>query len=94
MVNTQVSKIVRGYQNMITAEQLRAARALVKMEQRVLSEASGVPVQTLKRYEGGTGPLTGNYQSVSSLVRVLETEGVTFLEDDGKGPGVRHKPRA
>jgi len=76
----------------ISAEQLRAARALLKMEQRVLSERSGVNVQTLKRYEGGTGPLSGNYQNVSALIAVLEAEGVTFLPTgattDG-GPGVR-----
>ncbi|MFO3797297.1 MAG: XRE family transcriptional regulator [Anaerolineales bacterium] len=76
----------------ITAEQLRAARALIKMEQRVLSERSGVNVQTLKRYEGGTGPLSGNYQNVTALIAVLEQEGVTFLrtgETTNGGPGVR-----
>jgi transcriptional regulator with XRE-family HTH domain len=76
----------------ITAEQLRAARALIKMEQRVLAERSGVNVQTLKRYEGGSGPLSGNYQNISSLIAALEAEGVKFLApgdtSDG-GPGVR-----
>jgi transcriptional regulator with XRE-family HTH domain len=76
----------------ITAEQLRAARALIKMEQRVLAERSGVNVQTLKRYEGANGPLSGNYQNVSALIAVLEAEGVTFLrsgETTNGGPGVR-----
>jgi hypothetical protein len=62
------------------------------MEQRVLSERSGVNVQTLKRYEGGTGPLSGNYQNVTALIAVLEHEGVTFLksgEATAGGPGVR-----
>lgn len=76
----------------ITADQLRAARALLKMEQRELAEISGVPVQTLKRYEGATGALTGNYQNISSLVSVLESAGITFLSEGDTtngGPGVR-----
>jgi transcriptional regulator with XRE-family HTH domain len=78
----------------ITAEQLRAARALLKMEQRALADAAGVPVQTLKRYEGGAGPLAGNYQSISSIIRVLETAGILFQADGettSGGPGVRLK---
>jgi transcriptional regulator with XRE-family HTH domain len=76
----------------ITAEQLRAARALLKMEQRALAEAADVPVQTLKRYEGGSGPLSGNYQSISSLIRVIEQAGVVFVaagETSTAGDGVR-----
>jgi transcriptional regulator with XRE-family HTH domain len=74
----------------ITAEQLRAARALLKMEQRILAEKSGVPVQTLKRYEGGTGPLTGNYQNIAPLIATLEAAGIEFLDngDVATGPGV------
>ncbi len=81
----------------ITADQLRAARALLRMEQRALAEAADVPVQTLKRYEGATGPLTGNYQNISSIIRVLEASGVTFLADGETttgGPGVRLSPSA
>ena len=80
----------------ITADQLRAARALLKMEQRELAEKSGVPVQTLKRYEGGAGPLSGNYQNISSLIAVLEAAGITFLgkgETTNGGPGVRRAIR-
>lgn len=76
----------------ITAEQLRAARSLIKMEQRALAEAARVPVQTLKRYEAGSGPLTGNYQNISSIIAVLQDAGVIFQAEgemvDG-GPGVR-----
>jgi transcriptional regulator with XRE-family HTH domain len=78
----------------ITAEQLRAARALIKMEQRTLAELSEVNVQTLKRYEGGVGPLAGNYQYISSVVRVLQSHGVIFQADGEPstgGPGVRLK---
>jgi transcriptional regulator with XRE-family HTH domain len=79
----------------ITADQLRAARALLKIEQRALAEAADVPVQTLKRYEGSTGPLSGNYQNISSIIRVLEERGIIFLaegETTTGGPGVRLSP--
>lgn len=81
----------------ITADQLRAARALLKMEQRALAEAADVPVQTLKRYEGSTGPLTGNYQNISAIIRVLEDRGIIFLADGEAtvgGPGVRIAARS
>lgn len=83
---------------MPTSEQLRAARAALKMEQRTLADLAGVPVQTLKRYEGGSGPLRGNYDNISSLIRVLEGVGIEFLDEIPsehsdiafeKGPGIR-----
>ena len=76
----------------ITAAQLRAARALIKLEQKTLAEQSGVAVQTLKRWEGGAGPLTGNFQQVSALIGILENAGVEFLHSsEDSGAGVRLK---
>lgn len=77
---------------MITAEQLRAARALVRMEQRQLAEQTGVSVPTIKRMEGGAGPLKGTYENVSKLQAALEQAGAIFLsagETADGGPGVR-----
>lgn len=81
----------------ITSEQLRAARALLKMEQRALAEAANVNIQTLKRYEGGSGALSGNYQNIEALIAVLTKAGVQFLENGqvASGPGVALKaPRS
>ncbi|WP_024896882.1 helix-turn-helix domain-containing protein [Brucella rhizosphaerae] len=77
----------------ITAEQLRAARALLKMEQRALAELASVNIQTLKRYEGGSGVLSGNYQNIEALINVLTQAGVQFLEDGqvASGAGVALK---
>lgn len=74
----------------ITAEQLRAARALLKMEQRALAQQANVNIQTLKRYEGGSGVLSGNYQYIEALIAVLTAAGVQFLENGqvASGPGV------
>lgn len=76
---------------MITAEQLRAARALVKMTQEELAVACEVSVPTIKRWEGGSGLLTGSAASVALAKTALEAAGVEFISENGGGPGVRLK---
>lgn len=78
----------------LTSEQLRAARALLRIEQSGLAERSGVSLATIKRLETAPGTLTGAQAStVSSLRLALEEAGVIFLDDkEGTprgGPGVR-----
>lgn len=81
----------------ITSDQLRSARALLKMEQKALAEATSVPVQTLKRYEGGTGFISGNGEYIAALESFLIEKGVTFLSpgdvtDGGYGVRLTRKP--
>jgi predicted transcriptional regulator len=73
---------------MPTADQIRMARAAIRMSVRELAEASGVGQSTILRFEGGHGDmLTG---TLARLQKALEKEGVVFLEADEKyGPGVR-----
>lgn len=77
---------------MLTSEQLRAGRALARLDQKTLAEAAGISVPTLKRLEAGTGPLSTLHQNAERLRSALEAAGVVFLPDgeqvDG-GPGVR-----
>lgn len=78
---------------MLTAEQLRAARALKRWDQVDLAERSGVSVETIKRLEKMNGRLTATRVATLDLLRsTYEEEGVLFLDDgetvDG-GPGVR-----
>ena len=54
---------------MITAAQIRAARALLGLDQRRLAEAAGLSLPTIQRMEGSAGQVRGN---VESLVRVVE----------------------
>jgi transcriptional regulator with XRE-family HTH domain len=75
----------------ITADQLRAARALLHLGQQELSERSGVSVPTIKRLEGGSGVLRAAYDTVIALARALEEAGAEFTEGNGAGPGVRFK---
>lgn len=68
---------------MITAEQLRAARSMVRMEQADLAGRVGISAATIKRMEGGSGPVRGSYENVAAIQRELEAAGVEFLPDNG-----------
>jgi transcriptional regulator with XRE-family HTH domain len=74
---------------MITGEQLRAARAMLKMEQGELAELSEVSVETIKRLERMDGPLRAHAMTLHSLQGTLEREGAVFLPEDSNLPGVR-----
>ncbi|WP_246687914.1 MULTISPECIES: helix-turn-helix transcriptional regulator [unclassified Methylobacterium] len=74
---------------MLTGEQLRAARAMLKMEQGELAELSGVSAETIKRLERLDGPLSANSMTLDGLQRALEGEGAMFLPENGGLPGIR-----
>jgi predicted transcriptional regulator len=71
----------------ITSELIRAARALLRWEQRHLAEASAVSLPTVKRLESKPGNLSAHASTVTALVRALEAAGVEFT--NGERPGVR-----
>jgi predicted transcriptional regulator len=80
---------------MLTAAQIRAARALLGWSQPALAKASGVSLPTIVRMEGPVGPGRSSAANVEAIQRAMETAGVLFLEADGTGaagPGVRLKP--
>jgi len=80
---------------MLTAAQIRAARALLGWSQPALAKASGVSLPTIVRMEGAVGPGRSSAANVEAVQRALENAGVMFLEADGAGaagPGVRLKP--
>ncbi|KAB1072198.1 hypothetical protein F6X51_17415 [Methylobacterium planeticum] len=73
-----------------TGNQLKAARALVGMEQSRLAEVAGLNVNTIRNMEAaGLGPIAGRSVNVQAIQRALEEAGVTFL--NGGEPGVRLK---
>ncbi len=78
---------------MITATQLRAARALLNIDQRELADLSGLSVPTIQRMEASDGLIRGNVDSLTKLISALATAGVELIgEDDasrGRGRGVR-----
>jgi hypothetical protein len=72
---------------LITSELIRAARALLRWEQRHLAEASSVSLPTIKRLEAKPGILVAHASTVAALVRALEIAGIEFT--NGGQPGVR-----
>ena len=75
----------------ITSELIRAARALLRWEQRDLAQASGVSLTTIKRLETTPGTLAAHSSTVTALRGGLESAGIEFT--NGSGPGVRIKRR-
>jgi predicted transcriptional regulator len=83
---------------MITSAQIRAARALLGMDQRRLAEASGLSLPTIQRMEGSDGQVRGNVDSLVKVVDALEKAGVELIGEGavsgGGGRGVRLKTPA
>ncbi|ODT80960.1 MAG: XRE family transcriptional regulator [Pelagibacterium sp. SCN 64-44] len=73
----------------MTAEQLRAARSLIRWQQSELAAASSVSIPTIKRLEAMDGELTGHSSTIRALQSTLEAAGVQFIPENGGGAGVR-----
>jgi transcriptional regulator with XRE-family HTH domain len=78
---------------MITSGQLRAARALLSIDQRKLAELAGLSVPTIQRMEASVGVIRGNVDSLTKLAAALQAAGVELIADGtqsrGNGRGVR-----
>ena len=83
---------------MITAAQLRAARALTGLDQRRLAELAGLSVPTIQRMEASEGVIRGNVDSLMKLVEALNAVGIELIAEGAAsqagGRGVRLKDRA
>jgi transcriptional regulator with XRE-family HTH domain len=83
---------------MITAAQLRAARALLGIDQRQLADLCGLSLPTIQRMEASGDVIRGNVDSLMKLIGALETSGVELIGDgsvsQGGGRGVRFKVSA
>lgn len=73
----------------ITAEQIRAARALLRLEQSELAGRAHVSIVTIRRLEGGRGGARVAPGTVAAVCRILEEAGAEFIPD-----GVRRRPAA
>ncbi|MBJ7411259.1 MAG: transcriptional regulator [Phenylobacterium sp.] len=77
---------------MLTAAQIRAARALLAWSQPTLAAASGLSLPTIVRMEGAQGPGRSSAANVAAVQGALESAGVVFIPADAAGgPGVRLK---
>jgi transcriptional regulator with XRE-family HTH domain len=81
---------------MITAGQMRAARALLGLDQRALAELSGLSLPTIQRMESSDGVIRGNVDSLMKLTAALRSAGIELIGDGDPSPpggrGVRLLP--
>ena len=80
---------------MITSAQIRAARAMLGMDQRTLAEKAGLSLPTIQRMEASDGQVRGVVDSLVKVVQALETAGIELIGENaassGGGRGVRFR---
>jgi len=80
---------------MITSAQMRAARALLGLDQRQMAEAAGVSLPTIQRMEASEGQVRGNVDTLVKVIESLERAGLELIAEgatsEGGGRGVRLK---
>jgi predicted transcriptional regulator len=78
---------------MITSAQLRAARALLAIDQRTLAAMAGLSLPTIQRMEVSDGQVRGTIDTLVKVIDALETAGIELIADNmpstGTGRGVR-----
>ena len=75
----------------MTSEQVRGARAMLRMEQSDLAARAGVSLETIKRVERKPGKISALVGTVDAIRGALEGAGVEFIAENGGGAGVRLK---
>ncbi len=80
---------------MISSGQMRAARALLGIDQRRLAELSGLSLPTIQRMEASEDVIRGNVDSLMKLVHALDAAGIALIGEGvvsvAGGRGVRLK---
>ncbi len=77
---------------MITSEQMRAARALLRWSAQDLADKSGIGFRTVQRFESESGIPASRTSNLIAIRKVLEEAGVIFIDQNEEGgPGVRLK---
>ena len=79
---------------MPTADQIRAARALLRLSAAQLARMAGVAASTIARCEAGSGIPAVGIRTLQKIQQALEDAGIEFTrENAGGGPGVRLRRR-
>lgn len=83
---------------MITAAQMRAARALLGIDQKTLAQLSGVSLPTIQRMEASDGHVRGIVDSLMKVIEALDRAGIELIGDGATSPvggrGVRLRDRS
>ena len=78
---------------MLTSGQMRAARALLGIDQRELAQRAGLSLPTIQRMEASNGVVRGNVDSLMKLIGALDANGIALIGEGATsatgGRGVR-----
>jgi transcriptional regulator with XRE-family HTH domain len=80
---------------MITSQQMRAARALLGIDQRQLADIAGLSIPTIQRMEASDGQVRGIVDTLVKVIAALERAGIELIGENapsaGVGRGVRFR---
>lgn len=78
---------------MITGPQMKAARALLGIDQRELARLAGISLPTVQRMEAGEGIVRAVVDSLDKVANAINAAGVELIgagaRSEGSGRGVR-----
>ena len=78
---------------MITSDQIRAARALLRWSGKDLAEKTGLGFSTLMRLEVLEGVPTAQAKTLETIQKAFEKAGIEFIGTVDDGAGVRWKTK-
>lgn len=85
-----VKRFHLGYEwKVLTSDQIRAGRALIRWSAEDLARESGVGLSTIRRMELAEGVPAASARNLAAIQEALERAGVQFIAKNGGGPGVR-----
>ena len=83
---------------MITSQQMRAARALLGIDQRQLAALASVSLPTIQRMEASDGQVRSVVDTLVKVISALEAVGIEIIGENapssGAGRGVRMRETA
>ena len=82
---------------MLTSAQMRAARAMLGLDQKALADLAGVSLPTIQRMEASPGNVRGMVDTLTKVVEAFDAAGIELIGNEqpsqGRGRGVRFKER-
>ncbi len=76
---------------MLTSDQIRAARALLRWSARNLADKTKLGISTIQRMESADGVPSVSAKNLDAVRRSLEAAGIVFISENGGGVGVRFR---
>ena len=77
---------------MITSDQIRAARSMLRWSGKDLANKTGLGFSTLMRLEVLEGVPSAQAKTLEAIQTAFEAAGIEFIGNPDSGAGVRWKP--